>query len=182
MTTIADLAGDYTLDATHSSIGFSVRHAMVSKVRGDFKEISGKAVVTGDKAHVEVEAKIDSVSTNNADRDQHLLASDFFDQANHPTLKFVSDDVAFVDDETLRVNGELTMRGVTKPVSIDFDYNGKAVDPYGLTRLGFEGKTELNRKDFGMQFDAKMEAGGLLVGEKITVSIDAEFVKNEQSA
>lgn len=180
MTSLRELNGTYAIDPTHSRLGFVTRHAMVTKVRGSFNEFEGTARTGANlqDASIEVTAQIASIDTRNADRDGHLRTNDFFAADQHPTLTFRSTEVSAVDDDTLRVNGDLTIRGVTKPVTIDFEFGGVATDPYGNERIGFEGSTTINRKDFGMEFNAGLETGGVLVGEKITLEIEISAVKN----
>lgn len=180
MTSLRELNGTYAIDPTHSRLGFVTRHAMVTKVRGSFNEFEGTARTGANlqDASIEVTAQIASIDTRNADRDGHLRTNDFFAADQFPTLTFRSTEVSAVDDDTLRVNGDLTIRGVTKPVTIDFEFGGVATDPYGNERIGFEGSTTINRKDFGMEFNAGLETGGVLVGEKITLEIEISAVKN----
>ncbi|MGB3257268.1 MAG: YceI family protein [Ornithinimicrobium sp.] len=177
---LTDISGDYTIDPQHSQMGFVARHAMVTKVRGTFTEFEGS--VNGgesiEDASISVSLQVASLSTRNADRDGHLLTGDFFDVENHPTIDFVSDSVEPLDAETLRVGGQLTIKGVSRPVSIDFAYAGAATDPFGLQRVGFEGSTTVLRSDFGMTFNAALETGGVLVSDKITLEIEISAVKN----
>lgn len=179
MTTLSQLSGTYTLDPAHSRLGFVARHAMVTKVRGSFDEFSGEAV-TGPglaDARIAVTIQVASVDTRNDDRDAHLRTGDFFDAAQYPTIEFVSTSVAALDEETLRVAGDLTIKGTTQPVTIDFAYAGSATDPYGHERLGFEGSTTVNRKDFGLSYNAALEAGGVLISEKITLEFELSAIK-----
>lgn len=179
-TGLSELTGDYTIDPAHSQMGFVARHAMITKVRGSFTEFEG-SVRGGDAigdAQVSVTIAVPSVTTRNADRDGHLLAGDFFDVANHPSITFVSTSVEALDEATLRIAGDLTIKNVTRPVSIDFDYAGAATDPFGMERIGFEGVTTLLRSDYGMTFNAALETGGVLVSDKITLEIEISAVKN----
>ena len=180
MTTLQQLEGTYTIDPTHSRLGFVTRHAMVTKVRGQFDEFEGTARTQAGltDAAIEVTAQVASIDTRNADRDGHLRAGDFFDAEQFPTLTFRSTEVTAADDETMRVAGDLTIKGVTKPVTIDFEFGGIATDPYGNERIGFEGSTTVNRKDFGMEFNAALETGGVLVGEKVTLELEISAIKN----
>jgi len=162
---LSDLTGDYTIDSSHSQMGFIARHAMVTKVRGTFNEFEG-TVSGGDSirnASISVTIQSASVDTRNPDRDGHLTAGDFFDVSTYPTIEFVSTQVEPLDEQTLRVDGDLTIKGVSQPVSIDFAYAGSATDPFGLERIGFEGSTTVRRSDFGMTFNAALETGGVLV-------------------
>jgi polyisoprenoid-binding protein YceI len=180
-TEYSELTGDYTIDTSHSRMGFVARHAMVAKVRGGFDEFAGSAHIDGDKpenstAQVTIQAK--SIDTRNSQRDDHLRSNDFLDMDNHPEITFVSTAVAPAGDEHFTVTGDLTIRGVTKSVDVDFEYAGRAVDPYGNVRLGFEGKVVLNRKDFGVSWNAVLEGGGVMVSEKVTLEIEVSAIKN----
>ena len=179
MSTVNDYAGTYAIDPTHSEIGFSARHAMVTKVRGSFTEFSGTASSEENlnNAQINVEIDVNSVDTHNADRDGHLKTADFFEVEQSPKITFKSTDIKAKDDETLEVTGDLTIKDVTKPVTIDFEFNGEAVDPFGNTRVGFEGQTTINRKDFGLNFQAALDTGGVLVSEKITLNFDISAIK-----
>ncbi|GAA1581911.1 YceI family protein [Kribbella sancticallisti] len=177
----SELTGDYTIDTAHSRLGFVARHAMVAKVRGGFDEFEGSAHLDGDKpanssARVTIQAK--SIDTRNKQRDDHLRSNDFLDMDNHPEITFVSTAVEPTGDDHFKVSGDLTIRGVTKPVDIDFEYTGTAVDPFGNTRVGLEGSVVLNRKDFGVSWNAAIEGGGVLVSEKVTLEIEISAIKN----
>src|SRR5262245_9118674 len=141
--------GTYTIDAAHSTIGFVARHAMVTKVRGSFTEFEGQAVVADDVAQssAQVAIKVDSIDTRNEQRDGHLRSNDFFDMENHPEITFASTEVRPHGDG-FRVTGDLTIKGTTKPVTVDFEYTGSATDPFGNERVGFEGSVVVNRKDW----------------------------------
>lgn len=179
MTALTELDGTYTIDASHSRIGFSARHAMVSKVRGAFNEVEGTASTRPglQDAAIEVTMQAASIDTRNAQRDGHLATGDFLDAETYPTLAFRSTSVEAVDDDTLRVAGDLTIKDVTKPVTIDFEYAGSSQDPYGNQRIGFEGSTTINRTDYGMNFNAALETGGVLVSEKVALEIEISAVK-----
>lgn len=179
MSTVNNYAGNFTIDPTHSEIGFSARHAMVTKVRGSFTEFSGTASSEENlnNAQINVEIDVNSVDTRNSDRDGHLRTGDFFETEKYPKITFKSTDIKAKDDETLEVTGDLTIKDVTKPVTIDFEFNGEAVDPFGNTRVGFEGQTTINRKDFGLNFQAALDTGGVLVSEKITLNFDISAIK-----
>jgi polyisoprenoid-binding protein YceI len=176
----ADLTGDYALDTTHTRIGFVARHAMVTKVRGSFNAFQGTAHLdfanpAASSARLSIE--VTSIDTRQAQRDEHLRTNDFFDAATYPTIEFVSTAAEKVDDETFRLTGDLTIKGVTKQVAVDFTYTGAAKDPFGNTRVGFEGTTTLNRTDYGVSFNAALETGGVLVSEKITLEFEVSAVK-----
>lgn len=180
MTTLHELDGTYTIDPSHSRLGFSTRHAMVTKVRGSFNEVEGTAT-TGPRlegASIELVIQAASVDTRSEDRDAHLRSGDFFDVENYPTLTFRSTEVTAADDETLRVTGDLTIKDVTRPVTVDFEYAGGATDPFGNERIGFEGSVVVNRKDFGLVWNAALETGGVLVSEKVTLEFEVSAIKN----
>lgn len=176
------LTGDYTIDPAHTRIGFQARHAMVTKVRGQFLDFEGGVHLdpsNPDKssAHLIIQAK--SLTTGNEQRDEHLRSNDFFAMDQYPEIKFNSTKVEKIDDENLRLTGDLTIRGVTRPVTVDFEYLGAAVDPWGNLRIGFEGKTTINRKDWGVNWNAALEAGGVLVSEKVTIELDVSATKKQ---
>ena len=164
-------AGTYTIDASHSRVGFSARHAMVTKVRGSFNEYSGSAVVADGTASISIEISAASVDTRSADRDGHLQSPEFFDVANFPKITFVSTSVKD-GGAGIVVDGNLTIKDVTKPISIEFEYTGTATDPFGNARYGFEGASEINRKDFGLTWNAALETGGILVSENIKLEFE----------
>ena len=177
----AGLTGDYTIDTAHSRMGFVARHAMVAKVRGGFDEFEGTAHLDGEQpenssARVTIQAK--SIDTRNKQRDDHLRSNDFLDMDNHPEITFVSTAVKALGDDRFTVTGDLTIRGVTKSVDIDFEYTGTATDPFGNQRVGLEGSVVLNRKDFGVSWNAAIEGGGVLVSEKVTLEIEVSAIKN----
>jgi polyisoprenoid-binding protein YceI len=176
---VDDIAGDYTLDITHTRIGFSARHAMVTTVRGQFNEFEGAAHIdtanpSASSAKVNIRAA--SITTGQADRDGHLQSADFFDVETFPELSFVTTDVTRADATTWTVTGDLTIKGVTNPVSIDFESTGSAKDPFGNLRVGFEGSTSINRKDWGLTWNAALETGGVLVSEKIKLEFDVSAI------
>ncbi|MGW2349578.1 YceI family protein [Actinacidiphila glaucinigra] len=177
---LAHLTGEYTIDPTHSEVGFSVRHAMVTTVRGQFAEYEGKLHLDGSKpanSSAEVTIKVVSIDTNQTQRDEHLRTGDFFDAATYPEIRFRSSSAEQVDDETYRMHGDLTIKDTTKPVSIDFTYNGSATDPYGNLRVGFEGSTTVNRSDWGLTYNAALEGGGVLISEKVKLTFDISAIK-----
>jgi polyisoprenoid-binding protein YceI len=179
-TAVEDLAGDYTLDPAHTRIGFTARHAMVTKVRGQFTEFEGTAHIdTADPAasRAEVVIKTAGVDTGQADRDGHLRSGDFFDVEQFPEIRFTSTAVQRKDSDTWTVTGDLTIKDVTRPVSIDFEATGSARDPFGNLRVGFEGSTTVNRKDWGLVWNAALETGGVLVSEKITLEFDVSAIQ-----
>lgn len=180
-TTLEQLTGTYTIDPSHSRIGFVARHAMVTKVRGGFNDFAGSFTIDADTpaaSTAEITIQAASVDTRNEDRDAHLRSNDFFAMEEHPEIRFVSTAVEQVDDENYRVTGDLTLRGVTKPVTIDLEYHGAATDPWGNTRVGFEGSTQVNRKDWGLVWNTPLDGGGILVSEKVTLEFEISATKD----
>nr|WP_090275946.1 YceI family protein [Mycolicibacterium komanii]CRL68902.1 YceI protein [Mycolicibacterium komanii] len=180
MTTAVDTgltAGTWTIDPVHSTVGFSVRHLMVSKVRGTFDTFDGAITVAEDGTpSVTAQIAVDSVNTRNEQRDGHLKSADFFDTAAHPTATFTSTGVRS-DGDTYLVDGDLTLKGVTKPITLQVEFHG--VNP-GMGQgevAGFEASVVLNRKDFGIDIDMPLETGGTVVGDKVTVTLEIEAVK-----
>ena len=170
--------GTWTIDASHSSVAFSVKHLMISKVRGSFSGFSGTVTVPEDRLATTVEVTIDPTTVNTADanRDAHLKNSDFFDTENFPSWTFVSKGIR-VDGGDYVMSGDLTMRGVTKPVDLQVEFEGVSKDPWGNTKAGFSAQGEVNRKDFGMEYNAALETGGVLIGEKVKLSFDIELAR-----
>jgi len=168
--------GTYPIDTSHTRLGFAVRHMAVSKVRGDFKEFSGTLELaenpTDSKVSVTIQAG--SVDTNDENRDNHLRTNDFFDVENHPTWTFTSTAIRPISATEWNVDGDLTIRGVTKQVTLDAVLEGVVQDPYGQHRVGFSAKTTIEREEFGVSFNGVMEAGGLVVGKKVDIEIEAE--------
>ena len=178
--TLESLTGDYTIDVAHSRLGFAARHAMVTKVRGQFNEFEGTAHLDfADlrKSFAEVVIKTESVDTRNEQRNAHLRTNDFFDVPNYPEITFRSTAVAKVDDEHYRLTGDLTIKETTKPVTIDFEFTGTAVDPFGNVRVGFEGAVTINRRDWKVEWNAPLEAGGVLVSDKVTLELEVSAIK-----
>ncbi len=178
-TAIADITGDYTLDTSHSRLGFTARHAMVTKVRGQFSDFTGTAHIdTAEPKNSSVTLTIQtaSVGTGSPDRDGHLKSGDFFDAETYPTIRFVSTDVAR-DGNEWTITGDLNIKGVTRPVRVTFAYSGSAQDPYGNVRIGFEGETTISRKDWGLTWNAPLETGGVMVSDKIKLEFDVSAIK-----
>jgi polyisoprenoid-binding protein YceI len=171
------IAGTWDIDATHSTVGFSVRHMMVSKVRGYFREFAGEIVTAEDPTQSSVTATIElsSIDTRQEQRDAHIRSADFFEVETHPTMTFRSTAVR-TDGADWVVDGELTLKGTTKPVSLDLELNGFGPDAYGGFRAGFSAKTDINRNDFGVDIKMPMDGGGVVVGDKITVELEIEAV------
>ncbi|GAB98824.1 hypothetical protein GONAM_03_00030 [Gordonia namibiensis NBRC 108229] len=170
-------AGTWKIDTTHSTVGFSVKHLMVSKVRGTFENFSGTITVDENGApSVQAEIDVTSISTNNAQRDGHIKSADFFDAEKYPTATFVSTGVRQNgDDYTLE--GDFTLKGVTKPVSLDLEFNGTNPGMGHGTVAGFDAKTVINRKDFGIDIEMPLEGGGVVVGDKITITLEIEALQ-----
>lgn len=170
--------GTWTIDAAHTVIGFSVRHMMVSKVRGRFDKFEATLTVPEDATQSSVVATIDagSINTDNADRDNHIRSADFFSVEEHPQITFRSTGVV-AKGEDFVLQGELSIKGRSKPVELTLEFNGSTVDPYGLDRAGFAASTQISRKEFGVDIEMPMDGGGVVVGDKITIDIDAEFTR-----
>jgi len=170
--------GTYAIDPSHSELGFAVRHMAVSKVRGRFSTFEGTLELAEDPTESKISVTIDagSVDTREENRDGHLRTNDFFDVENHPTWTFVSTAITAEGPTEWNVEGDLTIRGVTKSVVLDATLEGVVKDPYGNHRVGFSASTTINREDFGVAFGAVMEAGGLVVAKKVEIQIEAEAV------
>jgi polyisoprenoid-binding protein YceI len=167
----------WLLDSVHSHVGFSVKHMMVATVRGSFKSYRGDLRIDPKdftRSTFEGEIDVSSLDTGNADRDAHLRAGDFFDAANHPKITFKSTGVEAKGEGEYVVRGDLTIRGVTKPVSLDVEFQGTSKNPYGQTVTGLGVRGTINRKDFGVHFNALLETGGVAVSEKVKIEIDVE--------
>ena len=174
----------WAFDLVHSSINFTVRHMVVSKVRGRFTRWDGTLVMdekdpAGGRVDVVIEAA--SIDTGVAQRDEHLRSGDFFDVGRNPTITFKSTRVEKAGEGALKVTGDLTMHGVTRPVVLDVEYAGSAKDPWGGVRAGFSASTKLDRKDFGLTYNQLLETGGVLVGETVEIGIEAEMVKQVEA-
>jgi polyisoprenoid-binding protein YceI len=170
----------WKIDPTHSDVEFKIRHLMITNVTGYFGKYEGTAESTSDDftdAKITFEADVNSITTKNEQRDQHLLAEDFFHAAQYPKLTFVSTGVKKVDDENYKIAGDLTMRGVTKPVELAVEFSGIVKDPYGQTKAGFEIKGKVNRKDFGVSFNAVTDNGGVMLGEDVKLQASVQLVK-----
>ena len=171
------VAGTWTLDPAHSEVSFSVRHLAISKVRGTFEKFEVTVVTAENPEDSRLTASIDvaSVNTNQAQRDEHLRTSDFFAIDEFPTMTFVSTGLRH-DGEDFYLDGDLTLRGVTKPISIKGEFGGIITDGYGQTKAGASGTVKLNRKDFGVNWNAAIEGGGLTLGDEVTVTIEGQVV------
>ena len=178
--TLSALTGTYALDPTHTRIGFVARHAMVTKVRGSFNEFEGTAVLDGDdpsRSTATVTIAAASIDTRQAQRDEHLRSNDFLAMDEFPSIVFTSTAVRRTGEAEFELDGDLTIRGVTRPVTIPFTYEGTAVDPFGNTRVGFEGSVVINRKDFGVSYNAVLETGGVMISDKVTLEFEVSAVK-----
>ncbi|WP_416973247.1 YceI family protein [Streptomyces sp. 4F14] len=177
---LATLTGDYTIDPAHSTLGFTARHAMVTNVKGKFDEFSGELHLDGSDPSAST-ASLDivmaSIDTGSADRDGHLKSADFFRTDEFPAMTFRSTKAESLGGDDYRVTGDLTILGTTKPISIDLEFNGAAKDPFGNERVGFEGKAELLRSEWGITWNAALETGGVLVSDKIKLSFDISAIK-----
>jgi polyisoprenoid-binding protein YceI len=170
----------WNIDGAHSGINFSIRHMVVAKVRGRFAKYTGRLELDDDDlTRSAVEATIDasSIDTGTPQRDEHLRSADFFDVEKFPELRFRSQRIEKVDDARYRVIGELTIRDVTREVALDVEYGGRAKDPWGNERVGFVAKTALDRKDFGLKWNQALEAGGVLVGDRVDIELEVQAVK-----
>jgi polyisoprenoid-binding protein YceI len=178
---LAALTGDYSIDPAHSTIGFVARHAMVTNVKGKFNDFTGSLHLDGgdpSKSTASIDVKMDSIDTGSADRDGHLKSADFFKTDEFPTMTFRSTKAEALGDEDYRITGDLTILGTTKPLTIDLEFNGAAKDPFGNERVGFEGKAEIKRSEWGLTWNAALETGGVLISDKIKLSFDISAIKN----
>ena len=165
--------GTFTLDPTHTTIGFIVRHAMVTKVRGQFNDF--ESTINGDSVSATIKSA--SIDTNNAERDAHVKGEDFFNVEQFPEMTFKSTSFDVDDNGNGTVTGDLTIKGITKPVTLDVETEGTAEDPFGNLRLGFEAKTKINRTDFGIDFNAPLNTGGVMLSDEIKIEIDGSAIK-----
>ena len=175
-------AGKWSIDPTHSRIGFSARHMMVSKVSGEFREFDAEIHVEEDhlQSQLTAEVQMDSIDTGNSDRDNHLRTNDFFDIENHPTMTLVSRSFQPTEGKFL-MSADLTIKGITKVVEFEITFEGAGQDPWGGTRAGFSAVTTINRRDWGIEWNAPLEAGGVLVGEKVVIDLDIQLVYDGSS-
>jgi polyisoprenoid-binding protein YceI len=172
----------WELDSNHSGIHFSVRHLVIAKVRGQFARWRGAILAEGgdlDRAAVEVVIEAASIETGVAERDAHLKSVDFFNVAAHPELTSRSKHIERLRGDRLRVVGDLTMRGVTHPAALDVEYAGRTTDPWGQDRMAFSAKTSVDRRDFGLTWNQVLEAGGVMVGDRVDIELDVEAVKRQ---
>jgi polyisoprenoid-binding protein YceI len=179
-TTLSELSGNYILDPAHTRIGFVARHAMVTKVRGQFNEFEGSGVVDAadfTKSTVTVTIQAVSIDTRNEQRDAHLRSNDFLAMEEYPQITFSSTSIQQTGPNGVELTGDLTIRGVTNTVTIPFEFEGAATDPYGNLRVGFEGSVVINRKDYGITWNVALETGGVLVSDKITLEFEVSAIK-----
>ncbi|MGW2814690.1 YceI family protein [Streptomyces sp. NPDC001415] len=177
---LAALSGTYTIDPAHSSIGFTVRHAMVTNVRGAFTDHEGTLTLDGENpsaSSASIDVKIASIDTGIADRDGHLRSGDFFDAEQFPVMSFRSTEAKELGGDKYRMIGDLTIKDVTRPLTIDLEFNGSATDPYGNQRIGFEGGAEILRSDWGLTWNAALETGGVMVSDKVKLTFDISAIK-----
>jgi polyisoprenoid-binding protein YceI len=178
---LAALTGDYTIDPAHSTIGFVARHAMVTNVKGGFQDFTGTLHLDGSdpsRSTASIDVVMDSISTGNADRDGHLKSADFFKADEFPAMTFRSTKAEALGGDDYRITGDLTILGTTRPLVIDLEFNGAAKDPFGNERVGFEGKAEILRSEWGLTWNAALETGGVLVSDKIKLNFDISAIRN----
>jgi polyisoprenoid-binding protein YceI len=179
MTDYSDYEGTWVIDPTHTRLGFVARHAMVTKVRGQFEEFAGTLVIDAanpSASTATVTVQLASVNTGTPDRDAHLRSADFFDVENNKEMTFAATGVKQDGDEFVML-GDLTIKGVTRPVELELEPTGVATDPFGNVRAGFEGETEISRKDFGLTWNVALEAGGVLVSDKVRIQLDVSAIR-----
>ncbi len=179
--TLSDLAGTWTIDPSHTRIGFVARHAMVTKVRGSFNDFEGSVVVDAHdfaKSVATLSIKAASIDTRNDQRDGHLRSNDFLAMDEHPDITFASTGVTQTGPTGLELTGDLTIKGVSRPLTVPFEFEGLATDPFGNLRAGFEGAVTINRKDYGITWNAALETGGVLVSDKIVLEFEVSMIKN----
>lgn len=170
----------WTIDPTHSEVGFKVKHMMFTNVKGLFNDYSADIDFKDDlkEANLQFEAKINSIFTNNTDRDNHLKSADFFDAEQYPTLNFKSTKIEGNGSE-YEITGDLTIKGITKPVTLNAEFSGLMTDPWGNTKVGLNLDGKINRKDFGLTYNAALETGGVLVGEDVKLNAEIQLVEQK---
>jgi polyisoprenoid-binding protein YceI len=179
-TDLTALTGDYTIDPSHTTIGFVARHAMVTNVKGAFQDFTGTLHLDGANpanSTATLDVKMESIETGNTDRDGHLKSSDFFKIDEFPVMTFRSTKAEALGGDDYRITGDLSLLGVTKSITIDLEFNGAAKDPFGNERVGFEGKAEILRSEWGLTWNAALETGGMLVSDKIKLNFDISAIK-----
>ncbi|MEV2252654.1 YceI family protein [Streptomyces sp. NPDC050147] len=178
---LAALTGEYAIDPSHTSIGFVARHAMVTNVKGSFTDVAGTLHLDGtdpSRSTASIDIKMESIDTGSADRDGHLKSADFFKTDEFPEMTFRSTKAEALGGDDYRITGDLTILGTTKPLAIDLEFNGSATDPFGNQRVGFEGKAEILRSEWGLTWNAALETGGVLVSDKIKLSFDISAIRS----
>lgn len=178
---LAALTGEYTIDPAHSTIGFVARHAMVTNVKGKFLDFSGSLHLDGSDpsaSTASLDIKMESIDTGSADRDGHLRSADFFKIEEFPTMTFRSTKAEALGGDDYRITGDLEILGTTRSITIDLEFNGAAKDPFGNERVGFEGKAEILRSEWGLTWNAALETGGVLVSDKIKLNFDISAIRN----
>lgn len=181
METATKATTKWTLDPGHSEIGFKVKHMMITNVSGSFGKFDAKVETSGtdfSTAKIEFTADIDSITTKNADRDKHLKSADFFDAANHSQLKFVSNGIDALDDDNYTVHGDLTIRGITQPIKLKAELGGIGKDPWGNEKAGFTITGKIIRTDYKLNWNAALEAGGVLVGDEVKINAEVQLTKS----
>ena len=178
-TAVDIIPGTWNIDASHTVVEFTARHLMVTKVRGRFTDVSGTITIADDPlaSHVEVSIATASISTGDEKRDEHLKSPDFFDVDQYPQITFRSTAVRPAGADAFEVDGELTIRGVTRAVTLHLEYGGTVVDPWGGTRAGFSATTDVNRKDWGLEWNVALETGGVLVGKIVQLELEAQAIR-----
>ncbi|MEU5657112.1 YceI family protein [Streptomyces sp. NPDC047737] len=182
---LAALTGEWMIDPAHSRIGFSVRHAMVTTVRGAFLEYESRLYFDGrrpERSRAEISLVTASVDTGVEQRDAHVVGRDFLDARSHPRIGFVSTEVQLVGKDVYRMNGDLTIRGITRPVTLDLTYIGYVTDPFGYERVGFDGTTTINRSDWGLTYNARLAEGGAMVSERLRLQFDIAAIRTPTAA
>ncbi|MDY6055862.1 YceI family protein [Micrococcus sp.] len=180
MTSLAELAGTWQIDADHSRVGFAARHAMVTTVRGAFTDVAGALVLDPrglEHSRVEVVVQAESLDTRHEDRDDHLRSRDFFDVEAHPTIEFRSRSIAERGPWRFMVVGDLSMHGVTREVILPLELVGVEVDPFGLTRAGLEGSRRIDRRRWGLEWNVPLDSGGLLISERVTLEFELSLIR-----
>ena len=183
MTQLKDLKGTFVLDPAHTEIGFVTRHAMITKVRGSFATFEGSATIDGAAPEASTLAgtiQAASIDTRNADRDAHLRSADFFDVERFPYMTFVGTSTV-IEGDVVKVTGDLTIKDVTNSVTFPLEYQGSAKDPFGNTRVGFEGSAQVLRSDFGLTWNAALETGGFLVSDKVTLEVEISAIQQVEA-
>lgn len=180
MADFTELTGKYTIDPDHSRLGFVARHAMVTKVRGSFNEFTGTLTIDGENpenSSAEVSVDTNSIDTRNEQRDGHLRTNDFLDIEKYPQITFSSTAVRQVSDDTFEVTGDLSIKDVTKSVTIPFEFGGAATDPFGNLRIGFDGSITIDRREYNVLWNAPLETGGFLVSDKVILEFEVSAIK-----